>query len=64
MSSHPDESGKKLGMWLFLYTEIILFGGPPGQNMFYGLYYIITGLHGIHIIFIMISFIFWDIAFR
>jgi cytochrome c oxidase subunit 3 len=27
MSSHSDESGKKLGMWLFLYTEIILFGG-------------------------------------
>ena len=27
MSSHTDESGKKLGMWLFLYTEIILFGG-------------------------------------
>ena len=147
MSSHSDESGKKLGMWLFLYTEIILFGGlfvlyavyfarypgdfidggkelntlfgvvntiillissfsvaaaitaiqkkekkmavtglvagllcglvflvnkyfewshkidlgifhnseklvdgPPGQNMFFGLYYVITGLHGIHII--------------
>ncbi len=27
MSPHSDESGKKLGMWLFLYTEIILFGG-------------------------------------
>ncbi|MBU1196692.1 MAG: cytochrome c oxidase subunit 3 [Proteobacteria bacterium] len=27
MSSHSDESGKKLGMWLFLYTEIFLFGG-------------------------------------
>lgn len=27
MSSQSDESGKKLGMWLFLYTEIILFGG-------------------------------------
>ena len=26
-SPHTDESGKKLGMWLFLYTEIILFGG-------------------------------------
>lgn len=147
MSSHLDESGKKLGMWLFLYTEIILFGGlfvlyavyfaeytrdfieggkelnrlfgvintvillvssfsvaasitaiqkkekqkamaglataflcglvflvnkyfewghkiehgifpnsetlldgPPGQNLFFGLYYVITGLHGIHII--------------
>ncbi len=26
-SPHTDEAGKKLGMWLFLYTEIILFGG-------------------------------------
>ncbi|SDU34585.1 cytochrome c oxidase subunit 3 family protein [Desulfobacula phenolica] len=147
MSSSLDESGKKLGMWLFLYTEIILFGGlfvlyavyfarytsdfvdggkelnrlfgvvntvillvssfavaasitaiqkkekkwvmagiltallcglvflvnkyfewshkieygifpnseklvdgPPGQNMFFGLYYVITGLHGVHIV--------------
>jgi len=147
MSAASDETGKKLGMWLFLYTEIILFGGlfvlyavyfhkytddfilagkelnkyfgiintiillvssfavaasisavqknekktavsalsfsllcglvflinkyfewshkidlgiypnseklidlPAGQNMFFGLYYIVTGLHGIHII--------------
>lgn len=147
MSAASDETGKKLGMWLFLYTEIILFGGlfvlyavyfhkytadfiaagkeldkifgiantiillissfavaasitaiqkeektktiwalifsllcgvvflinkyfewhhkidlgiypdsetllnlPAGQNIFFGLYYIITGLHGIHII--------------
>jgi cytochrome c oxidase subunit 3 len=147
MASTPDEAGKKLGMWLFLYTEIILFGGlfvlyavyfnkytvdfveggrqlsktfgiintiillvssfavaasitavqkkekqtavlalcfalvcglvflvnkyfewshkieigiypdsktlldlSPGQNLFFGLYYVITGLHGIHII--------------
>ncbi len=27
MHPHNDETGKKLGMWLFLYTEIILFGG-------------------------------------
>jgi len=27
MASETDETGKKLGMWLFLYTEIILFGG-------------------------------------
>lgn len=27
MASQSDETGKKLGMWLFLYTEIILFGG-------------------------------------
>ncbi len=147
MSSPTDEPGKKLGMWLFLYTEIILFGGlfvlyavyfstytddfikggqelstmfgsmntiillissftvaasitaiqrherkkamsgllaailcgliflinkyfewghkiehgifpnseklvdgPPGQNIFFALYYVITGLHGIHIV--------------
>jgi cytochrome c oxidase subunit III len=147
MSFQGDETGKKLGMWLFLYTEIILFGGlfvlyavyfsrytndfieggkelnrlfgavntiillissfsvaasitaiqkkekikalvglgvallcglvflvnkyfewshkidldifpasnklidgPPGQSIFFGLYYVITGLHGIHII--------------
>lgn len=147
MSVKTDEAGKKLGMWLFLYTEIILFGGlfvlyavyfhrytndfiiagkelnkafgiintiillissfavaasitavqkkekqktvmalffsllcgliflvnkyfewthkidhgiypnseklldlPNGQNMFFGLYYVITGLHGVHII--------------
>ncbi len=147
MSLNSDESGKKMGMWLFLYTEIILFGGlfvlyavyfsrytsdfveggkelnrvfgvintvillissfavassitaiqrnqkkrsigglvaalicalvflinkyfewghkiehgifpnseklidgPPGQNIFFGLYYVITGLHGLHII--------------
>jgi cytochrome c oxidase subunit 3 len=146
-SSRNDETGKKLGMWLFLYTEIILFGGlfvlyavyltlhpqafidggkqlsrtfglintiillissfavaasitavqkkqkkialgalaatlgcgliflvnkyfewghkihagiypnserlldgPPGENLFFGLYYVITGLHGLHII--------------
>jgi cytochrome c oxidase subunit III len=159
MASHPDESGKKLGMWLFLYTEIILFGGlfvlyavysstyahdfkeagkelnrllgllntvillfssfavatsvtaiqkkekgraltglgaavlcglaflvnkyfewghkieagiypnsetlvngPPGQNMFFSLYYVITGLHGVHIIIgmtlLIVSFVF------
>jgi cytochrome c oxidase subunit 3 len=151
-SPHDDESGKKLGMWLFLYTEIILFGGlfvlyavyltihtpdfieggkqlnrifgvvntiillvssfavaasitavqkkqkgialtclgaslacgliflinkyfewghkirhdiypnsetltdgPVGQNIFFGLYYVITGLHGVHIIIGMIA---------
>ncbi len=159
MSSPADEPGKKLGMWLFLYTETILFGalfvlyavyfsrytmdfieggkeldtlfgsmntiillissfavaasitaiqksekkkamaglltailcgliflinkyfewghkiehgifpnseklvdGPPGQNIFFGLYYVITGLHGIHIIIgmtlLIVSFVF------
>ncbi|MCM2358118.1 MAG: cytochrome c oxidase subunit 3 family protein, partial [Geobacteraceae bacterium] len=29
MSPHPhkDYAGAKLGMWLFLFTELILFGG-------------------------------------
>ena len=27
MKQATDEQGKRLGMWLFLYTEIILFGG-------------------------------------
>ncbi len=27
-----------------------LVNGPTGENMFFGLYYVITGLHGIHII--------------
>ncbi len=26
-----------------------LVNGPPGKNIFFGLYYIITGLHGLHI---------------
>ena len=27
MSQHKDYSGAKLGMWLFLFTELLLFGG-------------------------------------
>lgn len=27
-----------------------LVAGPPGENIFFGLYYVITGLHGLHII--------------
>lgn len=27
MESRPDHTGTRIGMWLFLYTEIILFGG-------------------------------------
>jgi cytochrome c oxidase subunit 3 len=27
LPSHRDDAGAKLGMWLFLFTEIILFGG-------------------------------------
>ncbi len=31
-----------------------LVNGPPGKNIFFGLYYVITGLHGLHIIIGMI----------
>jgi len=27
MTEHRDDTGSKLGMWLFLFTEILLFGG-------------------------------------
>ncbi len=27
MHANPDTTGKRMGMWLFLYTEIMLFGG-------------------------------------
>ncbi len=27
-----------------------LVNGPPGKNIFFGLYYVITGLHGLHVI--------------
>ncbi len=27
-----------------------LVNGPPGNNIFFGLYYVITGLHGLHVI--------------
>jgi len=27
-----------------------LVSGPPGRNIFFGLYYVITGLHGLHVI--------------
>ncbi len=27
-----------------------LVSGPPGENIFFGLYYVITGLHGLHVI--------------
>ncbi|MDR3629040.1 MAG: cytochrome c oxidase subunit 3 family protein [Desulfocapsaceae bacterium] len=28
----------------------VLQNGPPGNNIFFGLYYVITGLHGLHVI--------------
>jgi len=28
----------------------LLNSGPPGKNIFFGLYYVITGLHGLHVV--------------
>ncbi len=36
MGSHQDTVGARIGMWLFLYTEIMLFGG---LFVLYGAYY-------------------------
>jgi cytochrome c oxidase subunit 3 len=110
---HKDYTGAKFGMWLFLFTEVLLFGGlfilysvyltrypnefvsagqqlnvwfggtvtcaalfmvnkffewsakidhgiypgsahlkelPPGETVFFNIYYLTTGLHGIHVI--------------
>ncbi len=38
----------KIDLGIFPNSEKLI-NGPAGQNMFFGLYYIITGLHGIHI---------------
>lgn len=31
-------------------NSVKLQNGPPGENIFFGLYYVITGLHGLHVI--------------
>jgi cytochrome c oxidase subunit III len=31
-------------------NSVTLQNGPPGTNIFFGLYYVITGLHGLHVI--------------
>ncbi len=53
------EWGHKIGLGIYPNSDRLL-DGPDGQNMFFGLYYIITGLHGLHIIigmtFLAISF--------
>ena len=36
MSSHTDNAGTRFGMWLFLYTELMLFGG---LFVLYAVYY-------------------------
>lgn len=43
------EWGHKIEAGIYPNSEI-LKSGPHGENLFYGLYYVITGLHGIHII--------------
>ena len=53
------EWGHKIAIGIYPNSERLL-DGPDGQNMFFGLYYVITGLHGLHIIlgmtFLAVSF--------
>ncbi|MBU3951803.1 MAG: cytochrome c oxidase subunit 3 family protein [Proteobacteria bacterium] len=43
------EWGHKIALGIYPNSERLL-DGPDGQNMFFGLYYVITGLHGLHIV--------------
>lgn len=43
------EWGHKIHKDIFPNSETLL-NGPKGLNIFFGLYYVITGLHGVHII--------------
>lgn len=43
------EWGHKIHLGIYPNSPHLL-AGPPGETMFYSLYYVITGLHGIHII--------------
>lgn len=43
------EWGAKFHHDIFPNSETLV-NGPPGQNIFFGLYYVITGLHGLHVI--------------
>ncbi len=43
------EWGHKIELGIYPNSEV-LTGGEPGRNIFFGLYYTITGLHGVHII--------------
>ncbi len=43
------EWGAKFHHDIFPNSETLV-SGPPGQNIFFGLYYVITGLHGLHVI--------------
>ncbi len=43
------EWGHKFAIGLYPNSKA-LAGAPPGKNIFFGLYYVITGLHGLHVI--------------
>lgn len=43
------EWGHKIEVGIYPNSEVLL-DGEPGRNIFFGLYYTITGLHGLHII--------------
>lgn len=43
------EWGHKIHNGIYPNSELLL-DGPVGHNVFFGLYYVITGLHGLHII--------------
>lgn len=43
------EWGHKIHLGIYPNSPKLL-AGPPGETMFYSLYFVITGLHGIHII--------------
>lgn len=47
------EWGAKFAHDIFPNSETLV-GGEPGLNIFFGLYYVITGLHGLHVIIGMI----------
>ena len=47
------EWGAKISHGIYPNSET-LTGGEPGLNIFFGLYYVITGLHGVHVIIGMI----------
>ena len=43
------EWGAKIHHDIYPNSETLV-NGDPGQNIFFGLYYVITGLHGLHVI--------------
>ena len=47
------EWGAKIGHGIYPNSETLI-NGEPGLNIFFGLYYVITGLHGLHVIIGMI----------